>query len=168
MIPFLENKTRFLGCSVSWFQKLFYVFRSYLVHITKFPFHVFLIDLKLKSKLFSILLMESVSFSDPRLHKIILRNICSIYIYVYKLFQKEKTSKIIFKRSFPEEMMDMPFINCETFWIFRFSDLNNNIFKDDFIFLVFFKYFGDNWEVCGSRFLPKWSKKYCNRSGDLN
>ena len=40
MIPFLENKRGFLVL-VSWFQKMFHDFRRYLLHITKFPFHVF-------------------------------------------------------------------------------------------------------------------------------
>ena len=65
-IPLLENKKGFLvfGFLVS---NKFYVFKRYLVHITKFPFHVFLLDMKYISNTFVILLNRSSSFVGARL-----------------------------------------------------------------------------------------------------
>ena len=48
-VPLIANEKGFLVL-VSWFQKMFYVFKRDVVHIAKFRFRVF-IDMKFTSKL---------------------------------------------------------------------------------------------------------------------
>ena len=126
MITFLENK------KVLSFPYL-------KIEILPKILFMFLIDMKFISKLFSILLMENLSFSDPHLHNIILR-ICTQKI--------TKTSEQISKTWY------LGHTNFRKISKHVESQIDiNNISQDDSIFVLhFLKLFGNNWEVSGSRF----------------
>ena len=85
-------------------------------------------------------------------------------------FQEHKSEQ----RNLKQQMVSIPFNKFVLFLIFIFSDMKIIVLKEIPIFFLYsLKYFGDSWEVYGSRFWQKKSKfqksfkKYCNRSGDL-